>query len=666
MNTVRSLFFIGATAIATATFAVAADAAPPRLKRADSFLGIHLDFHANDKDVGIGGKTTPAMVENMIDLVHPDWIQIDSKGHPGISSYPTKVGYAAPGIVADALPVWREVTARRGVALYVHHSGVADDKANATHPDWAAIAADGTPEKRATSLFGSYVDARLIPQLRELAGYGIDGVWVDGDCWAVRRDYSPAAAAAFQKATGFEVLPKKAGEPHWAEFLEFNRQAYRRYLQHYVTEVKRTNPDFQICSNWAFTDHMPESVSAPVDFLSGDFNPENSVNSARFAGRYLVRQGKPWDLMAWSFATKPERKQKSVSQLQREAAVVLALGGGFQAYFTQNRDGSVRPADMALMAEVAKFCRARQVLCHRAEPVPQVALLFSTAALRRKTNGLFLRESAPVAGVLEALLESQRSVELLGEHQLTGRMADYPVTIVPEADYLEPSMKAELTAYVKSGGNLLLVGPGTAALFSPELGVTLEGKIESEGKTLLAHAGAKASLPGGWQQAALGRGAIPFGQLLANDQPGSMARPAASIAVLGRGKIAATYFSIGRAYKDAPDEAARRFLDDLVRQLFPHPLVEVTGSHDVDVSVVRNQGRLLVHLVNTAGPHRTQSVFDTIPAIGPLTVTIRQSTRPAKITLEPSGESLAFEFRDGKISVAVPSIRIHEVVLVGP
>lgn len=666
MNTLASLSFIGAIAIASSTFSIATEVSPPRLKRADSFLGIHLDFHANDKDVGIGGKTTPAMVESIIDQVRPDWIQIDSKGHPGISSYPTKVGYAAPGIVADALPVWREVTARRGVALYVHHSGVADDKANATHPDWAAIAADGTPEKRATSLFGAYVDARLVPQLRELAGYGIDGVWVDGDCWAVRRDYSPAAAAAFKKATGFEVLPKKAGEPHWADFLEFNRENYRRYLRHFVTEVKRTNPDFQICSNWAFTDHMPEPVSAPVDFLSGDFNPENSVNSARFAGRYLVRQGKPWDLMAWSFATKPERKPKSAVQLQREAAVVLALGGGFQAYFTQNRDGSVRPADMALMAEVAKFCRARQALCHRAEAVPQVALLFSTAALRKKTNGLFTRESSQVAGVLEALLESQRSVELLGEHQLTGRMADYPVIIVPEADYLEPSIKAELIAYVKSGGNLLLIGPGTAALFSAELGVALEGKIEAEGKTRLAHAGASASLPGSRQQAALGRVAVPFGQLLVSDQPGSAARPAASIAVLGKGQIAATYFTVGRAYKDAPDETARRFLDDLVRQLFPQPLVEVSGSHNVDVSVVRNHGRLLVNLVNTAGPHRTQSVFDTIPAIGPLIVTIRQPTRPAKVTLEPSGESLAFEFRDGKLAVTVPSLRIHEAVVVAP
>ena len=84
-----------------------------------------------------------------------------------------------------------------------------------------------------------------------------------------------------------------------------NREAFQRYLRHYITEVKRTHPEFQFCSNWAFSDHMPEPVCAPVDFLSGDYSPQDSVNSARFSARYLARQGKPWDLMAWSFARVP-------------------------------------------------------------------------------------------------------------------------------------------------------------------------------------------------------------------------------------------------------------------------------------------------------------------------------------------------------------------------
>ena len=121
--------------------------APKRLRRANSFLGIHFDFHAGPDCTEIGKNTTPAMVENIINLVHPDYLQVDCKGHPGLSSYPTKVGNQAPGFVGDPLKVWRQVTAARGVALYMHYSGVWDSQAILRHPDWAVINADGKTNK---------------------------------------------------------------------------------------------------------------------------------------------------------------------------------------------------------------------------------------------------------------------------------------------------------------------------------------------------------------------------------------------------------------------------------------------------------------------------------------------------------------------------------------
>jgi KDO2-lipid IV(A) lauroyltransferase len=70
--------------------------------------------------------------------------------------------------------------------------------------------------------------------LRELAGdYGVDGVWIDGDCWASVPDYSEAALKAFRQETGIEDVPRKPGEPHWFEFLQFNREAFRRYARYW-------------------------------------------------------------------------------------------------------------------------------------------------------------------------------------------------------------------------------------------------------------------------------------------------------------------------------------------------------------------------------------------------------------------------------------------------
>jgi hypothetical protein len=642
--------------------------APARLKRAESFLGIHFDFHAGIDCTEIGKNTTREMVESIIDQVHPDYLQIDCKGHPGLTSYPTRAGNQAPGYVGDPLRIWREVTAERGVALYMHYSGVWDSEAIRKHPEWAVINADGSTNGNATSFFGAYDDQLLIPQMRELAGdYGVDGAWVDGECWAAAPDYSPAALKAFRETTGISEVPRKPGDPHWFEFLEFNREAFRKHLRHYVTEVKKTNPAMQLCSNWAFTDHMPEGVSAPVDWISGDYSPQDSVNSARFSARYMAHQGKPWDLMAWSFTIAGEKfngsNQKTAVQLEREAAAVLSLGGGFQAYFTQRRDGSVRLEQIPVMAEVAKFCRARQAFCQGAVPVPQVALLYSTASHYREMNGLFPRDLTRLRGTLQALLEGQQSAEIVSEHNLTSRMAEYPLIVVAECDTLAPAFKDELVGYVRQGGNLLVVGGGTARMFSQELGVTLEGP---SAPGYLEHSGALVETKNPVQTVKLAEKAEAFGRMHATNDLNSPFQAAASITKLGQGKIAATYFNFSQGYIENRSETSRGFLNALARELFPKPLVQVQGSADVDVSVNRVKGRLAVNLVNTAGPHADLKapIHDSIPPVGPLQMVIRHPNKPAHVTMQPGNQELPFEYGSGEIRVTVPKLEIHDIIMV--
>ena len=480
-NLKRSLMVAVVFAVVSNILSPAASAAdaPPRKARADSFLGIHFDFHAGEDCNRVGERTTPEMVELIIDKVKPDYIQIDCKGHRGYCSYPTKLGNAAPGFVGDPLRIWRDVTRRRGVALYMHYSGVADDLAITMHPEWAAINAEGKRETRATSVFSPYVDELMIPQLRELAGeYGTDGVWVDGDCWATVLDYGDVAVREFCKQTGAKAAPKGAEDPYWLEWRDFHREGFRRYVRHYVDAMKESHPNFQVISNWSFSDHMPEQVSANVTVLSGDFRSSNSVNSARFGGRCLEDQGLPWDLMSWSFTGNP-RVQKPAVHLMQEAAVVLAMGGGYQAYFKQERDGSVKTEQMDVMAEVARFCRSRQAFCHGSVAVPQIALLYSTPGHYRVAPRLFhFSGSIGVTNLREALtsaLKSQYSVQILSEHHLRGKMSQWPVIVVPGWEYLEPAFRRELADYAKSGGRLLLIGPGPAKLFASELNAGDQG-----------------------------------------------------------------------------------------------------------------------------------------------------------------------------------------------
>jgi len=640
------------------------------LKRSESFLGIHFDFHAGEDCTEIGRNVDLESVEFVLDQVRPDYVQCDSKGHPGLSSYPTRIGNPAPGFVADPLRIWREATRKRGVALFVHHSGVLDEKAVSVHPDWACADADGKADGRTTSVFGPYADSLLIPQLEEMSDeYGVDGAWVDGECWGTQRDWSPRALEAFRLATGVGEVPRKPSDPRWLEFTEFCRDGFRNYLRHVATAIHGHHPGFQFASNWAFSSMMPEPVSAGVDFISGDFSASNSVNSARFEGRCMVHQGKPWDLMAWSFTWKDGLySTKSVPQLEQEAAVVIALGGGFQAYFPQKRDASIRKWQMGLMRETASFCRARQAACHRAVPVPQIGLIYSGKAFYRKAANLFSGwggELLPLRGILQSLLESQFVVDIVMEHHLAGRMKDYPLLVYPEWETIEPEFKSELLDYVEDGGCLLLVGPAAAGLFGDVLDVRFGGESVAAVNGL-EYGGWIAGIKSEFRRCIPGSTAEPFGRIYRDNDFSENPDAAATVTPLGAGKIAAVYLNLGERFLNSSTSVGRDFLAGLVKKLMPDPMVEVQGSHFVDVSLNRKEGRLIVNLVNTAGPHADENVnvYDAIPEVGPLEVSVRFPEKPGSVTLEPYHRKVRYRYGNGRIRTTINRLKIHEALVV--
>lgn len=649
---------------------------PKRLRRSESFLGIHHDFHARDIDVPVGQNTTREMVEAIIKRVRPDYIQTDCKGHHGLSSYPTKVGNAAPVIVGDPLRVWRDVTAEHGVALYVHYSGIVDAKALELHPEWARLDENGGKDpSNAVSLFSPYAEELMIPQIKELIDeYGIDGVWVDGDCWAAGRDYTAAALQAFTEETGIEDGFRTAADPHYKEFTQWSREVFRRYLGSYVDQLHEYAPGFQVASNWAFSSFMPEPVCANVDFLSGDAAPITK-SFGRFEARFMAHQGLPWDLMTWSFGGgfalegTPVIGLKTSPQLQQEAATIISLGGGYQSVSNQKLDGSIIEWQLDVMEDVAGFCRDRQQLCHNAELVPQVALVHAGPAFYGGPGPLFLSIGLVDAllGTLESLLGSQNTVDIMMPHQFQGRMQDYPLVVIPEWPEFPAGFKDEVLAYVENGGNLLIIGPRAVIQFEQELDVSLEGTVDDQAIKFLEFDGWLDGRKSAFQEAKLGARAVPFGRLFDAFDFDSVQHPAASITPYGRGRIAAVFFNFGEYYRNTQTSIPRKFLHNLVRELFPEPMVEVTGSQLVEVVLARKAGKTVVHLINTAGQADNARVyiFDEIPPIGPLQVFLRLDHEPKSLTLEPGGTPLAFTYENGVVRADVPKVDIHAMVVAG-
>lgn len=590
-----------------------------RLTRERSFFGLHFDLHPQARDKALGRDVTVDHVLSMLDRVRPDYVQYDAKGHAGWLGWPSDVGPSAPGIVNDSLKIWREATARRGVALYIHFSGVWDGQQVERRPEWARRDKDGKTDGRNTSVFGPYVDRVMIPQLKEAASkYELDGAWVDGECWSTQPDYSDMARAAW-RAAGHGEPPKAAGEPEWLEWLEFNRERFRQYVRHYVEVLKQSHPQFQVASNWLYSTFVPEEPTLPVAFLSGDYLGNASISTARLEARYLGQTGRPWDLMAWAFQQAGTNTvghvYKTALQLKQEASIVVAQGGGFQIYSQPSRAGRLEESLIETLADVAAFCRERQAASFQSEAVPQVGVVFCKESLYRTQNKLFGgwgKANDPARGWIDALLACQWSVDVLPDWKLERMAASYPLVVLP--DWAEPGERtiAILTAYLKGGGKLVVSGAANAAKFAAvggyeAVGEPAERQVFVRGKQLV-------NVKGLWQPVRAGAAQV----LAEGFEDRDTTRDGVPVS-LASGNLIVIPGPAGSVYAATHAAGLRDFVKTLAGRLFK-PMVEVDAPSTVEVVIRKKEGKTRVHLLNTtamqvAGEYTT---VDYIPAAGPV------------------------------------------------
>ena len=637
---------------------------PPRLRRADSFFGLHFDLHPNAEDKVLGRDVNEAMVEHLLDATRPDFVQYDSKGHPGWLGWPSQVGPSAPGIVTDSLAVWRRVTARRGVALYTHFSGVWDSEAVRRRPEWARVDADGKPDPRQTSTYGPYVDELMLPQLHEaVKKYALDGVWIDGECWATNPDYCAAAVKAFGRPA-----PKDAKDPLWQQWLEFNRDQFRRYIRHYVTALHQSHPGFQVASNWLYSTMVPEEPTLPVDFLSGDYLGNASISTARLEARYLAQTGRSWDLMAWGFQQADSNSvghiHKPAVQLEQEASVVLAQGGGFQIYYVPSRAGHFEEAHIQTMAEVGRYCRTRQAACFKSETVPQIGVVFSGHSLYRTSGRLFGgwgKRSDPARGWLDLLLACGWSVDVIPDWKLSRVAAQYPFLVLP--DWAEPgdTTIAQLKAYARKGGRLLVAGAANAARFAADAGARVVGEPSEQPAFLKGSV--LANLKGLWQDLEPAGGTL-LAERYAELDTRSGGRPAAVSHALGDGRLIVVPGPVGSVYAATHAAAVRDFAHSLVAPHFK-PLVALDGPPVVELALRRQAGRLAVHLLNQANMQVAGdfATTDYVPPVGPVRLRLGPA-KPFSVIAEPGGRPLQPVERNGEWVVELAAVALHEIITI--
>ncbi len=655
----------------------------------------HPDFHLPDA-VKVGGgfdveKYLAALKRGQVDVVY-----FFAKCHYGNSYYYTKVGRRHPGLRTDLMRSISKACRQAGIKFIVYFSGGIDTYAGKQHPDWRAQVKLNEPPAPVASdanlylnvcLFGPYTDEWLIPQMREAAReYEMDGMMTDTMSSFIC--CCPHCRAGFTRDTGLD-FPADEGAPAWREFARWRYGQKDVFARKICRAVQAERPGLPVGLNWMYSIRDPVLPPPEIGYLLAD--DCRGAAETSMTARYFAGTGRPFEIMTGRFLHGlGDWSIKPLDMLKQNMAVTAANGGRCTLIDRQLPDGNLDGAYYRRLGEVFGFVHARAAAFRDAAPAAQTAILHSASSMfgaEKQFYGRHAEQMKSVEGAALTLTETSRHTTLLGEAALAERIADYESVILPESRAIPPDLEERLREYVRNGGVLLATHPCACGADVPPLadvfGVSAAGEYASE-NGYLSFASSEEHEFAGLPLLVRGRGlrlqcrsARPLGEFYEPMSQGlfgwGVPPPAAAASAPG---IVLNEFGKGRAVLiAAPLFAALRnnynpmgawLIDRLLRLAIPRPLLDVQAEPGLEVSLMRQTGGYVVHLINKGGERQLGGPWRVIPNIrpsGPVRFRLRLPSQPKTVDLIPSG-NVEHCWADGCLECAVDSVPIHLAVRV--
>ena len=527
------------------------------------------------------------------------------------------------------------------------------------HPEWFFRKADGGPVVY-NGLYSVCINggwyAEMAPRIlaEALEAYDVDGLFFNmfGN---QSRDYSGNSVGhchcgecrrKFREEFGRE-LPAKEDDADYRRFLYNSSRRVARELGRIIHGKRPRAGYFNYLEEW--TDGiMSESNTAVARPLPlWPYASSENVNKARNSqpGKMSVNLCMQFVDFAWRFATVPrwEHPLRLWQNIAHGGAPAFAINGtpaGFEQRDMQGLD-SARPV-FEWAAENEKYLAGQ-------ESMARVMLL--TGGGTEAYRGLFRwlsEEHVPFA--------VSSNLEWIGKR---------PVDLVVTAG----AAPAGLEKYVKSGGKVLAVSaqaPGFGAPPAVRRMESVKGYVRVR---------AAERFP------SLGRSPLlmldgPFAA--APDEPGaaltlvppSMFGPpefihtdmkdtdTPAVVMLENGSVVWVPFELGALYYRHSLTAHAGLLRDLANPLLGRRQLETDAHPLVEVSLMRQQGRTLVHLINLSG-HSQTGYFPPVPMRG-IRVEV-EGEYGAAVTLR-AGHPVAVSRTGGRTFFVLPELKDYELV----
>lgn len=676
----------------------------------ESFRKAHLLYVSPQWAARRGEGFDPVAYADAYERAGVDLVQLYCKDHHGVCYYPSSVGLQYPrDILGELLPELK----KRGIKLMAYMSMGFDNYAGGLHPEWRAANEMGDPHKNGPfwhlSVYSPYADF-LMTQLEEVArGYDVDGYWLDiiplarhlpQDLWMIQPhpvpDYSFYAQKRYRELTG-KGLPVRPTPQETDEIFEVMTGEVDAFMNRAYAILRKHRPEAVITYNAA---GAPGDPLDSADLISIEGHAPHYARQS-FVSRWAKGRDKPFEMMtAGGLSRTPigggwnSLDQKPATILQLEAAIVVAQAGNPVIGQVPTADGATDSAQFETFGKVFRPIRELEPWLVGATGVSDVAVV--CASKPRSASAHWLRMAAGAEAVHEAMIAQHIQYDIV---RLDSDLSRYSTVVLAEQTALSDDEIEALRTFVRDGGNL--IAAGNASLFDENghrrpdfaladvFGVShvddvhtdfVYLQLDDEGlrETVTAvpiiadQTGVAVRLSGGQL---LGRLLEPEARrtdattILWGDSSPDPELTHPGLVEHSFGKGTCRYLAFPVRCNDIPNVWIKRLIGVLVRDAIDQPLLSTTAGPGVEVTLNRQQGRLVLHLCNHhAGDPNRLSIGDNLLTVGGIEITLDHVRAGLdtvrRVSVAPSGEVVDHEMVEGGIRFEVPALDIHRAIVI--
>ncbi|MCL2095801.1 MAG: beta-galactosidase trimerization domain-containing protein [Oscillospiraceae bacterium] len=652
---------------------------------------VHLDFHTSEKIPGIGVRFDAAQFQKALQTGHVDSITLFSKCHHGWAYHPSKANEIHPHLNFDLLGEQIKAAHEIGVKTPVYLSVGLDEKLARRHPEWLRRNKDErffwtgdfmSAGYHEFCLNTPYLDIVLSQVAEVVDNYDCDGIFLDivgvRSCWC---------QFCVKSLTDINKDPRDIDAIN-----QLGEEVYKNYYEKIKEVVNSRKPGLPIFQNsghitkgrrdLAYANTHLELESLPT----GGWGYDHFPASARYAEtlspklEYLGMTGKfhtSWGEFGG---------YKHPNALRYETALSIANGAKCSVGDQLHPDAYMDERTYKLIGEAYREVEAKEKWCAGSENIADIAV-FSVEANRLDLSQSHISGSVSDSGVSRLLLEGKYLYDIVdGEADIS----KYKLLILPDCISTNDKSAGKINDFIKSGGYVLASGE-TGLDKNLDLGVEVIGdcgysptyyidNTDDDNKSPAVIYGRaweyKLTENDGEYKKIACRVNSYFNRDMLNfssHQHTPYNSDSRDYGVVRHGNIIYCGWEIFSEYANYGSITTKELVFAMLEDLIGGIKTVKTNLGAQGIITLRkqkqeseNDNRYIVHSLYASPVKRGKGIeiIEDLPYIYDTKIEVRTEKAPKKVTLEPQGEEIAFEYKDGILSYNIEKFECHQMSVI--